>query len=100
MGRLVDKAGQDHYQATWLAQGVGSSNGVGWLDDGAGDDVYLAEREDAQGFGALARAYGSIGILIDRAGVDQYRLSRENGFVKAMGEYGVVVDWPLLWRAK
>lgn len=100
VGRLVDREGQDHYRATWLAQGVGSSNGVGWLDDGGGDDVYLAERDDTQGFGMRAREYGSIGLLIDRTGVDQYRASRENGFVKPTGDYGVVVDWPLLWRVK
>ncbi len=100
LGRLVDAAGADHYRATWLAQGVGSANGVGWLDDGAGDDVYWTERDDTQGFGMQARDYGSIGILIDRAGLDQYRESREDGFVRSVGDYGVRVDWPLFWRYK
>jgi len=99
-GSLVDGDGSDQYRATWLAQGVGNANGVGWLDDGAGDDVYWAERDDAQGFGGQARDYGSIGILIDRAGLDQYRATREDGFVRLGGYYGVCVDWPFGERTK
>jgi len=100
VGRLIDLGGHDVYRATWLAQGVGNANGVGWLEDLGGDDVYQAEREDTQGFGVSARDYGSIGLLIDREGLDQYRLGRENGLVRSLGDYGVLVDWPLIWGAQ
>ena len=95
IGRLIDRHGQDAYQATWLAQGVGNANGVGWLDDLQGDDLYVAERADSQGFGSFARDYGSIGLFIDRQGMDKYRLGSEQGWVRPSGDYGVGIDWPL-----
>jgi len=99
-GRLMDFGGNDVYQAVWLAQGAGHSNGVGWLEDLDGDDRYRAEWQDTQGYGAAARGYGSIGLLIDRTGLDEYRLGRENCLVRSAGVYGVTLDWPIIWRAR
>ena len=95
VGLLFDRNGDDAYQATWLGQGAGSANGMGWLDDWAGADRYRAGREDAQGYGVLSRDYGSIGLVIDRAGADVYEGRGENGSLWRGGHYGAGIDWPL-----
>ncbi|MGH9857093.1 MAG: hypothetical protein ACRD4B_04525, partial [Acidobacteriota bacterium] len=63
---LYDRAGDDTYKATDLAQGS-SLVGVGILLDEAGDDSYMGDRR-VQG-----QSTGGFGILIDRSGHDQYR---------------------------
>ena len=63
---LVDRRGNDHYEADDVAQGA-SLAGVGVLVDMAGDDTYRAKRR-VQG-----SAMAGIGILIDRGGKDAYR---------------------------
>ena len=95
VGLLFDREGDDAYRATWLGQGAGSANGVGWLDDREGADRYVVGREDAQGYGVLSRDYGSIGLVIDRVGVDVYEGRGANGSLWRGGYYGVGVDWPL-----
>lgn len=97
VGRLIDRWGNDVYRATWLAQGVGNANGVGWLDDMGGDDLYEAVQENTQGFGMRARDYGSIGLLIDRAGKDRFR--NRIGTVRPSGDYGILLDWPIRFGA-
>ena len=95
VGALIDHGGVDRYGATWLAQGAGSANGIGWLDDGGGNDQYQVTRDDTQGYGALSRDYGSIGLFIDRAGQDTYDGQGATGLLWRGGHYGVGVDWPL-----
>lgn len=58
--------------------------------------MYDAKGEDTQGFGSAARGYGSIGLLMDRKGLDTYRLGIESGLALPGGQYGVRIDWPLL----
>lgn len=63
---LVDREGNDTYQANEVAQGS-SLAGIGILIDYAGNDRYVGFRR-VQG-----QAIGGIGLLIDRAGSDDYR---------------------------
>ena len=95
VGILCDVRGNDVYRASWLAQGAGNANGIGMLDDVDGDDHYVAERNDAQGYGTPSRTYGSMGLLIDRAGRDLYEGSGGDGQVWKGGFYGGGIDWPM-----
>ncbi len=72
-GILVDYFGNDTYQAYDLSQGAGSANGFGWLVDYRGDDSYqIKGRHNSQGYGNPRRDYGSIGLLMDLMGRDEY----------------------------
>jgi len=63
---LVDRSGNDVYQARDMAQGSALA-GVGILIDHEGDDTYVGLRR-VQG-----QAFGGVGLLVDRAGNDRYR---------------------------
>ena len=63
---LLDRAGDDTYQANDIAQGSAIA-GAGILVDYAGNDRYVGLRR-MQG-----QALGGMGLLIDRAGNDDYR---------------------------
>jgi hypothetical protein len=63
---LIDRQGDDAYEAGDVAQGS-ALGGVGILIDAAGNDRYTADRR-AQG-----QAIGGVGLLIDGAGDDVYR---------------------------
>ena len=92
LGALIDGGGNDVYQAVWLAQGVGNANGVGVLDEAMGDDRYSAVRDDTQGYGGSYRDHGSIGLLLDRAGADQYEGAGEDGGLWTGGMCGTGID--------
>lgn len=74
VGVLSDRTGNDTYKLNWLGQGAAAGNGTGLLMDRAGDDTYSAVNPDTQGHGAVARDYGSIGVLLDGGGEDQFRV--------------------------
>jgi PDZ domain len=83
MGILIDKEGDDIYNADYFAQGASYYYGTGILDDMSGDDRYIAGRY-AQGAGI----HSSVGILTDRRGNDSYYSSF--GVSQGMGhDYGV-----------
>jgi hypothetical protein len=92
LGALIDGGGDDVYQAVWLAQGAGSANGVGVLDEAMGNDRYTAVRDDTQGFGSTYRDHGSIGLLLDRTGTDQYEGAGADGGLWTGGMCGVGID--------
>lgn len=88
VGVLADLAGSDTYRSGRLSQGFGYVLGVGWLADGAGDDLYYAMgthlhqplyqdryQSLSQGF-AIGMRYegvaGGVGVLHDRLGNDRY----------------------------
>lgn len=88
MGLLADRAGRDRYTAIRYAQGSSAHVAVGVLVDDAGDDSYLAPVGVSQGMG-LDR---SIGYLRDGAGNDRYDAgSLAQGASTANG-LGVVFD--------
>jgi hypothetical protein len=74
VGVLYDDAGDDTYAAEAGAQGSGVF-GYGLLLDGGGSDTYLAWAY-SQGFGYV----GSVGVLVDREGNDDYRADPGNAF--------------------
>jgi hypothetical protein len=91
VGVLADIRGNDRFEATWMAQGVGNGNGTGVLVDRAGDDVFAGERDDTQGYGIGARGFGSIGILLDLKGLDQFRIDDQRRIVVS-GDLGARYD--------
>ncbi|MFH1550079.1 MAG: PDZ domain-containing protein [Planctomycetota bacterium] len=73
-GILEDKAGNDYYQAGYLAQGAGNDSGIGVLVDHSGNDRYVGEGE-TQGMGvnlSRTRQAGSVGVFMDLDGDDKY----------------------------
>ncbi|PSG96317.1 hypothetical protein BRD56_11545 [Thermoplasmatales archaeon SW_10_69_26] len=101
VGLLYDRAGDDEYEGTHVAQGASENYGIGILVDGEGNDTYEA-RERAQGWVELpdpsaeatvpllffegedprpeiALARIAEGSLIDTGGNDGYRLANDVG---------------------
>lgn len=95
LGLLVDEAGDDRYELYQNGQGFGFTRGFGLLIDRSGDDDYIANDTDiefpssqttehnssnAQGCGLGLRddlvtghsMGGGLGMLLDRAGNDEY----------------------------
>jgi hypothetical protein len=91
---LFDGAGSDAYRAGLSAQGFGGPAGYGLLIDGGGDDRYACgnlspdrmearrARHGAQHFLSMCQGFafgfrpevsGGFGVLLDRAGNDEYR---------------------------
>jgi len=84
---LCDQAGNDTYQASTLAQGLGFIRGSGVLLDWGGADNYLLGNKylhaplmpndyrsmgQGMGFGARPDFAGGLGLLYDRSGNDHY----------------------------
>jgi hypothetical protein len=98
-GLLIDRAGDDVYQAQILAQGVGGPGGIGLIVDTEGNDTYTANGPHfssryetpgvaaglSQGFGLGIRGYaaGGLGAIYDFAGDDRY----------SVGEFGQGVGY-------
>lgn len=90
MGIFVDTAGNDRYDGAFNVQGAARTQGVGWLVDRSGDDVYRAgglilnsplfekvHYSNAQGYASGYRedtggTSGGIGLLTDLGGHDTY----------------------------
>ena len=73
LGLLLDRSGNDDYVTYDLSQGAGSADGFGILVDEAGNDGYFVGKSDnTQGYGNPRRDYGSIGIILDLSGKDNY----------------------------
>jgi len=84
-GFLIDKAGNDRYQANSYAQGAGYF-GVGALLDAAGDDTYQAGSY-AQGSGQLG-----LGVAIDIAGNDSWAMTTAGQGYGAARSGGLLLD--------
>ena len=91
---LLDRSGNDTYVANDLSQGAGSANGVGLLIDLLGDDRYLIKNpKNTQGFGDGRREFGSIGIIIDMSGADQYNGNgKDNYYWRSDSRWGGGMD--------
>ncbi len=82
---LIDRAGNDTYQAVDVAQGSALC-GVGILVDFSGDDTFVGLRR-AQG-----TALGGVGMLVNRDGNDRYRAAMwSQGFGHPLG-FGMLAD--------
>lgn len=69
---LHDRGGNDRYLGNTSCNGCGLTNSVGIHIDRAGDDLYAARRDGGINVGRAARGFGSIGVLLDLAGKDDY----------------------------
>jgi len=82
---LIDRSGNDVYDAKDVAQGS-ALGGIGILIDQAGDDRYIGVKR-VQG-----QALGGVGLLIDNAGRDAYRAALwGQGFGNPLG-FGCIED--------
>jgi hypothetical protein len=93
-GMLWDKSGDDNYLAQSLSQGAGSANGFGILVDEEGDDgYYVSMKNNTQGYGNPRRDYGSVGMLLDFSGTDQYNgYGKDRTWWNTPSKWGVGVD--------
>jgi hypothetical protein len=93
-GLILDRHGNDIYTAGDLSQGAGSANGAGVLIDNEGDDRYYVKNPlNSQGYGNPRRDFGSIGLFIDLAGVDQYAGNgRDNYYWRTDSKWGGGLD--------
>lgn len=93
-GMILDRHGNDTYTAYDLSQGAGSANGVGIQIDNEGDDRYIVRAtRNTQGFGDSRRDYGSIGLMIDLGGLDQYvGNGRDSAFWQTPSKWGGGMD--------
>lgn len=69
---LHDRGGNDRYLGSTSCNGCGLTNSVGLHLDRSGDDIYGARREGGINTGRPARGFGSIGVLVDLLGKDDY----------------------------
>jgi hypothetical protein len=69
---LHDRGGNDRYLGSTSCNGCGLTNSVGLHLDRSGDDIYAARREGGINTGRPARGFGSIGVLVDLGGKDDY----------------------------
>jgi hypothetical protein len=93
---LFDHAGDDTYVADHHSQGRALNTALGVLVDSAGDDGYFARRNNlAQGIGNSGdtREYGSIALLLDLDGRDQYSCGAKNDERLLRPLYGIVYDY-------
>lgn len=89
---LHDRGGNDRYMGATSCNGSGLTNSVGIHIDRAGDDTYGARREGGLNTGRPARDFGSIGVLIDLGGKDDYLGAMEDGGVWRGTDTGVGAD--------
>jgi len=94
LGILWDKSGHDNYVSESLSQGAGSANGFGILVDEGGDDGYYVNiKNNTQGYGNPRRDYGSVGMLLDFSGRDQYNGNgKDSTWWTTPSKWGVGVD--------
>lgn len=90
-GLLLDRAGNDSYQADSLAQGAAANQAIAMLIDLEGDDRYAATGNAIQGqsgantYHFIASNAFSYSILFDRAGRDWYSSGRPDGAITGTG---------------
>ncbi len=69
---LHDRGGNDRYLGNTSCNGSALTNSVGLHIDRSGDDLYAARREGGVNVARPARGFGSIGVLLDLGGRDDY----------------------------
>jgi len=95
VGIFADHAGTDTYTADHHAQGRAIHNAFALLIEYGGNDAYFArQKEHAQGIGndGHFREYGSLAILLDLGGVDQYSCGAKDGARMQRPDFGIVYD--------
>jgi HEAT repeat protein len=95
VGLLIDRAGNDAYDGITTAQGSAINNSFAMLLDRAGDDVYTGrdpKASQAAGHDGDKREYGSIALLLDLGGHDEYSQGQSNNTVWLKPFYGAGLD--------
>jgi hypothetical protein len=65
VGVLIDRAGDDSYRSNYVAQGSGTANGFGLLDDRAGMNVWeMGADPRSWGFAQWLRGLPTLGVLL------------------------------------
>lgn len=79
VGFLIDRLGNDRYEAPNLSLGGGNANGMGFFWDVAGDDTYVVRPSITLGRGNNPGTEGTLrgrnltlGLFLDTGGNDQY----------------------------
>lgn len=94
VGFLLEREGEDTYTADHYSQGRGMYNALGVLIDSTGNDAYFSRQCDrSQGVGhdGGTREYGSLALLIDLAGKDQYSCGTDGESVQRP-DFGIICD--------
>jgi len=95
VGMLIERAGNDKYTGNMEAQGAAINNSFALLLDHAGDDSYTATEPDrclARGHSGETREYGSIALMLDLAGKDNYPQGHSNNGIWLKPMYGAGLD--------
>ncbi len=97
VGMLFDRAGDDTYTGDSHAQARAINSSFALLADEAGQDAYFGRQKDhCQGIGneGMPRDYGSLAVLLDLGGGDQYSCGALDGIRMKRPLYGIVYDDP------
>jgi len=94
VGLFLEVQGRDYMTANDLSQGAGNANAVGIAIDLAGDDAWLVRNPDNnQGYGNARRDFGSIGVMLDLQGKDEYSIEgHADGKMWTSSRWGVGYD--------
>jgi hypothetical protein len=89
VGVLLDRKGNDSYYASYgVSQGSGHDFGIGFLEDDQGNDSYWGGTL-VQG----AATNGSLGILINQTGKDQYTcVDQGQAFAREEDSLGMMIN--------
>lgn len=85
---LLDRAGGDVYLGRDSRPGIGNANGLGLFVDAAGEDRYWGP----PGVGNPSRGSGSLGIFADLDGPDRYAAGLSDGEAAVKGTWGIAYD--------
>ena len=88
---LHDRGGNDHYLGMTSCNGCGLTNSVGLHIDRSGNDTYTGRRNSLNS-GRPARGFGSVGVLVDLAGTDDYLGIMKDASVWRHSDLGVGID--------
>lgn len=98
IGWLIDQGTDpDQYSADHFSQGRGMNNSFAMLiDEGGRDSYYARDTSRSQGIGddGRYREYGSLSLMLDFQGSDNYSIELENGTFVRRPNHGIVYDWP------
>ena len=96
VGMLVDQEGDDTYTADHYSQSRALYTSFSLLVDRKGNDAYFARQNTlSQGMGSDGdkREYGSLAVLMDLEGHDQYSNGAEDGARLLRPDFGIVYDF-------
>lgn len=91
---LHDRGGNDRYHGNTSCNGTGLTNSVGLHIERGGDDIYSARRDGGLNAGRPARGFGSVGVLVDLGGKDDYLGTLEDDTLRRDSDLGLGLDLP------